>query len=1008
MKRSDKLFLLLDGFSLTQKGITLFSIFNILFILMLIPLPSFSQLLTVDTTFNPDDKGKGLGRGATYEIYNLAIQDNDYTILLTDNYNSKTVNGIVRIDKEGKIDPTFNGGQAFGSNSNSNYGSVVKVLKSGKILVGGFFTTYQNKAAHGLVLINSDGTMDSTFKADGFSSGDLVYVNDLVEQPDGKIIVAGQFAKYQGEIRNNLFRMNADGTLDETFNTGTGFNGYTDKLALQPDGKILVGGFFMEYNGVTRYLIARLNADGSLDETFDAGEGPDGFISAITIQKDGKILVGGDFNSINGINMGGIVRLETNGTVDAAFTVGQGSKDNVKDILYTDDDKIYVVGNLPNSNGNLIKLDTQGNPDATFNTGDLKDIGGVDVFSNGQLLISGITSYNDFQLGRIARLNTDGSIDKSFNKSMGFNNEVTELDIFEDGSILVAGEFKAFNGYVVPGIAKLKTDGTFDSSFNCGSGFNGVINDLTSYPGNRMLVCGAFSSYNNQPVPGLVRLMPDGSLDESFSASSIAETNEVLVLEDGKILVAGNGVIRLNADGSEDPDFFHYENFVASEIALDKDGKIAVVGEYIRYIGETQRNMVARLNADGTLDLSFDPHFGFGAICPDLICPNVNIWFYDVAFQSDGKMLVSGNVGTYDNHPIQYIVRINTDGSFDDSFLASNKYASVLGIHILPDDNILILGGNPKRMVMLSGRNGNEYNRFDIGKGFDSWVTTMAVQADGKLIVGGSFSEMDGIGKNGLMRLNKYDLDLTILDVETKCSGDYVKAILQESGTFAADNLFTVQMSDENGSFDTPYHIGKFTQNELGSQYLKLPSGIPSGLYKFRLLSTSPVWKYDAYPIQVTGVDTAVILTGNTVAALQNNAAYEWLDCGNNYSPLPDITSQSYNIPEQGSYAVKITYQGCTDTSRCVESGIVSAINPEQGIAAIEIYPNPVTDIVSINGNILNKVLSIIDETGREVYRASVFESDHYEIDFQNYKPGLFLLRLIGDREDEIYKIVKR
>ena len=142
-------------------------------------------------------------------------------------------------------------------------------------------------------------------------------LNDVIRsialQSDGKILVGGRFNNYDGTTQNRITRLNPDGSRDTSFNIGTGFDdgGFdsVDSIALQSDGKLLVGGSFTSYNGVTQNRITRLNPDGSRDTSFDIGTGFDDDILSIALQSDGKILVGGFFNSYDGVTQNRITRL---------------------------------------------------------------------------------------------------------------------------------------------------------------------------------------------------------------------------------------------------------------------------------------------------------------------------------------------------------------------------------------------------------------------------------------------------------------------------------------------------------------------------------------------------------------------------------------------------------------------------------------------------------------------------------------------------------------------------
>ena len=193
----------------------------------------------------------------------------------------------------------------------------------GKILVGGDFTQYSGVTANYIIRLNTDGTIDNTFNSgSGFSNG----VSSMaIQSGDGKILAGGDFTQYSGVTANFIIRLNSDGTIDNTFNSGSGFNGYVTSIAIQSDGKILIGGSFTSYSGITANYIIRLNTDGTIDNTFNSGSGFSNGVSSMAIQSgDGKILAGGDFTQYSGVTANRIIRLNTDGTIDNTFNSGSG------------------------------------------------------------------------------------------------------------------------------------------------------------------------------------------------------------------------------------------------------------------------------------------------------------------------------------------------------------------------------------------------------------------------------------------------------------------------------------------------------------------------------------------------------------------------------------------------------------------------------------------------------------------------------------------------------------
>ena len=153
------------------------------------------------------------------------------------------------------------------------------------------------------------GTLDTSFNP-GTGAESSVFTTSI--QSDGKIIIGGYFTFYNGISRNQITRLNTDGTLDTTFNTGTGTDGSplsVETTSIQSDGKIIIGGNFTSYNGIARNHIARLNTDGTIDTSFNPGTGADSNVLNTSIQSDGQLIIGGNFISYNGTGINRIARI---------------------------------------------------------------------------------------------------------------------------------------------------------------------------------------------------------------------------------------------------------------------------------------------------------------------------------------------------------------------------------------------------------------------------------------------------------------------------------------------------------------------------------------------------------------------------------------------------------------------------------------------------------------------------------------------------------------------------
>lgn len=356
-------------------------------------------------------------------------------------------------------------------------------------------------------LFSQSGSLDNTFNT-ALNNG-LVLNTNL--QPDGKILVAGRFELYNNISRNNILRVNTDGTLDTTFNPNNGFDSQTHITAVQPDGKILVVGYFANYNGISRNRIARLNADGSLDTSFDPGTGANDIINSIILLSDGKILIGGYFTSYNGTSRNRIARLNSNGTLDTSFNPGTGANSNIHDVILQPDGKILIAGDFSSYNDistrSVARLNANGTFDNSFNGSASNTVASIALQSDGKIIIAGyFTTYSQTPRNRIARLNSNGTLDTSFNPGAGANGTVYSVALQSNGKVIVGGDFTSYNDTAISRLVRVNTDGSLDNTFNIGAGANSIILCITLQPDNKILIGGAFYSYNGSPKDGLARL----------------------------------------------------------------------------------------------------------------------------------------------------------------------------------------------------------------------------------------------------------------------------------------------------------------------------------------------------------------------------------------------------------------------------------------------------------------------------------------------------------------------
>jgi uncharacterized delta-60 repeat protein len=679
--------------------------------------------------------------------------------------------------------------------------------------VVGNFTIYNGNLAKKIVRLNLDGSIDTSFNQSnlGFSintigSGD---VSRVAIQPDGKIFCVGSAGSYNGVDVKHIFRLNSNGTIDSTFDVSntalTYSSGSSKDIILQSDGKVLI--FDNGYSSNTNYIL-RLNANGSIDSSFNICT-IDNQVSDINYQSDGKILVTGNFTNVNGTSLNRIVRLNSDGIIDTSFNVGSGFTNNWDEIIELEiqnDGKIIVTGSgsmLYNnaSTKGLVRLNTDGSIDSTFNSGtglSGQYVGakrGCLIQSDGKLVVYGsFNKYNNETVNYITKLKTDGTRDFSFNNiCKGF--DLTNGLIFKtaalqpDGKILVGGTFTAYNGFTKSYLVRLNSDGSIDNTltFGGGVGFQGntgfhTINTIVVQSNGKILIGGDFGIFNGVIRNRIIRLNSDGTRDTTFViGTGFDDEVKIIVLQsDGKILVGGNfntyqgatcgGVIRLNINGSIDSSFNNTNVLGGNDcysIALQSDGKV-LVGGLINLSGPIQKGLV-RLNVDGSKDFTF--------------IPDASLNIYDIQsiiLQQDSKFLIRGN---YMLNGITHnsILRLNNNGTMDSTFsfeLASNNNnLSINSFLLLPDNKILVTGwlGTLGTISFVKRINSNGIIDSSFNSIPNAYDSNAILQSDGKIILYGDFTS-PLLSNRGITRLmgqeysfiqgqNKLDLDNNGCDI---------------------------------------------------------------------------------------------------------------------------------------------------------------------------------------------------------------------------------------------------
>jgi uncharacterized delta-60 repeat protein len=370
-----------------------------------------------------------------------------------------------------------------------------------------------------LVILNDDyptgqGMVDWDYSTWGANGAVLC----LAPASEGRLLVGGDFSLLAGVNRNRIARLLEDGTPDPTFNPAAYADNTVEAVAVQLDGKVILGGSFTQVNGVTRNRLARLNADGTLDVTFDPGVGFNSTVSAVAIQADGRILVGGSFTRYQNGDRPYLVRLLIDATLDDTYAIGAGPNNVVRTLALQPDGALLLGGSFTEIDGQpwnrLARRLASGAADTSFNpgAGANAEVRVIQVQPDGGILVGGsFTQFDGTGQNRLVRLTGQGLIDASLSVGAGANNTVEALAVQEDGKILVGGLFTQFAGVTHNRLVRLLPEGMVDPAFAIGAGANNNVRALWVDPPGSLMVGGDFTLFDNLDRPRLVRLVIDQS-----------------------------------------------------------------------------------------------------------------------------------------------------------------------------------------------------------------------------------------------------------------------------------------------------------------------------------------------------------------------------------------------------------------------------------------------------------------------------------------------------------------
>ena len=675
---------------------------------------------------------------------------------------------FARLKDTGALDSDFVGSADGGISS-------IKLGDDGKIYLTGSFSTLSGSACAYAGRVYASGQIDSSFVP---SPNAIVYTMAL--ESNGSLLLGGTFSTLSGYgatsvTRNHLARVTQLGVLDTDLRPD--LNGRLRTVKAQKDGNLLVGGSFSSIAGATHHGIVRLLAkDGTVDTSFKAQV--EGTVEAILEQADGKLLIGGSFTQVNGEAHAYIARLNPDGSLatdTAAFNVTLSAQ--VTSIVQQADGKLIIGGAFSSvipagatdasTRSALVRLNLDGTLDTTWDPEPNSTVYALLLQSDGKLVAGGaFTSVTPNSASAattryaIARFNTDGTIDRNFNPNVA--GTILTLAQQSDGSIVFGGTFTQLAPSTTVetryNIARVTAAGQIDTTFDPHA--NNVVESIVVLSDDSLMVGGYFTSLNpgydtaasdSKPkataVTYVAKLTKGGAVDNSFSLTldavagngvlAIAPTSKGFVLggafasaTDSSKTTPVSRLVQVGTNGTVDPNFSDLGGATGAEvtaITTEQNGTLVVAGNFSD-IGGTRSSGLAAFYADGTPQTSFSPYIRSGA--------------------NQGKVYSIGelvNKGTPIATQRSGLARIDLSGHLDTTFAVNDQFVSG-SVNALAVDasNKILLGGSllmssasKVGLLRLTKDGAIDTSYTDLGL---STIYTIAVQSDGYILVGGSFT----------------------------------------------------------------------------------------------------------------------------------------------------------------------------------------------------------------------------------------------------------------------------
>lgn len=853
-------------------------------------------------------------------------------------------------------------------------------------------------------------------------------INSMVWMDDGKILVGGRIDFYEESKVSHLIRLNADGTLDETF-VGSS-ESVIKEIQLLPTDEIIVG---------TSTQAMKLSADGELINSLDLEEGEvlqhivsgDDFL-LIEVEFDygphiikkytndlelddefdpivveghlydielhqGKILLAGWLLKLDGESIVQVVRFNMDGTLDDTFNLdvetdpSWGEFENIpfKEIYVTSTDEIYIQTRAFNG---FLKLNADGsNTEFVFDDDnfrfDIIDASFLDESNN--IYVIGNCNYygnNDSYGRRIVKYDADGQLVEDFQllALTEKNLKNPTIVVNPSGEVLFGNINNLQNRY---GINKLLANGLVDTGFTPEVGTYGTI-DVAGISGDRFVVAGDFNRLNDYVSNDIAILNLDGSVDESFVYEGLLErTPTDIDFHDGNIFLAnGLEVFKFLADGSLDETFNTQPEFLSvggfpivwfcENIHVQEDGKIVT----------TSPNGVFRMDEEGDPDYTYGPYFP---------SPTVTTAF-NSDMDKDDRVIFGANFDQLGSGVFSDLARINPDGTFDESF------------QVVPDDT------------------------HEFGPG----ITAITSLTNGETMVFGYFNRFSNFAANrNMVKLDKDgkvdERFLQFVNTTFTAQASGLENYTSFRGGFVVAGYDSYYIVNEEFIFNYQLHVfnnsGIYqTKFELPEDYQASSTIIPLIINNNDVILISKFLKEDEEPfhairLKVNNLPTIIDHVENVALEAEGfDLSFDHLEVEDTDNVYPDdfeiniyrgdnfTISGNKIIPKEGfsgviEVPVTVTEGNNESNFVLIQMSVEAPLSTEDEGEVIEMYPNPTTDVVNVSTNQYQNV-EIQDLAGNIIKS----EIQNGQINLSGYSSGVYIIRLTDTNGNSISrKIIK-